>query len=260
MKYSRILLVFGMLAMTASTFGQKMLEKPLSTWGKEETLRLYNDSGWAKPYQSTTGSANAAAGQIAREQGQGANRGGSDPRSVARNFGPPPVTLRLHSALPIRQAIVRLRQLGADYDKMSDADKAAFDASQKRFLDCAICKEYYVITLTKAPDASGATVEEGVFQGMTYEELKGNVKLVNDKGEERELAQFNAPKGSGDMTVFYFKRTNDAGDPLFSPTSKELKFVFKPEFLDSKNRFAYLVPRTFEFKISKIVVGQELVF
>jgi hypothetical protein len=258
MKYSRILWIFGILILAGSTFGQKMLEKPHASWGKEETLRLYRDSAWAKPYQA--GAAAAAAGQVAREQRQSVNSGGSDPKSVARNFGPPPVTLRLHSALPMRKAIVRMRQIDAGYDKMSDADKAAFDASQKKFLDCAICKEYYVVTLTKDPDSSGATVEEGIFQGMTFEQLKGNVKLVNDKGEERELSQFNAPKGAQDMTVFYFKRTNDAGDPLFTPESKDLKFVFRSDFLDSKNRFAYLLPRTFEFKVSKMIFGEELLF
>jgi len=258
MKFKRILVVFCLFVFAVSAFAQK--DKPYNKWGKEEALRMVTDSAWAKPYQSNQGGANAAAGQVAREQGQTSSSGGSNPRSVARDFGPPPVTMRLHSALPMRQAMVRLQQIDAGYDKMSDADKAAFDASKQKFLDCAICKDYYVVTLTKAPDASRSTVEEGIFQGMTAADLKGNVKMVNEKGEERELAEFNAPKGPRDQAVFYFKRTNDAGVPLFSSDSKEVKFVFSPGFLDVRNRFAYMLPRTFEFKASKMMIGEELVF
>lgn len=251
----KFIAVLCLFVFAVSAFGQK--DKRM---GKEDAIRLLNDSAWSKPYQSNSGQANAAAGQVRREQTQTANSGGSDPRSVARDFGPPPVTLRLHSALPIRQAIVRLQQIDLGYDKMNDADKAAFDKSKEGFLKCTICNEYYVVTLTKAADASKSTVEEGIFQGMTLADLKGNIKLVNEKGEERELVEFNAPKGPRDMAVFYFKRTNDAGTPLFSVDSKEVKFVFNPGFLDSKNRFAYLLPRTFEFKASKMVVDNVLVF
>ncbi|MFT3745592.1 MAG: hypothetical protein QM785_15030 [Pyrinomonadaceae bacterium] len=254
-KYFSVLVVF---AFAASAFGQK--DKPYQQWGKEETIRLFNDSAWAKPYQSNSGASAAAAGQARQEQGQSVRSGGSDPRSVARDFGPPPVTLRLHSALPMRQAFVRMQMIDAGYDKMSEADKAAFDKSKESYLKCPICTDYYVLTLTKFADASKSTVEEGVFQGMTMADLKGNVKLMNEKGEFRELAEFNPPKGPQDKAVFYFKRLDDAGAPLFNAESKEVKLVFDPSFLGTKNRFAYLLPRTFEFKASKMVVNGNLLF
>lgn len=260
MKYRIFVLVTLVCSFSAAAFAQKVPDKPLNQWGKEESFRIINESSWAKSYQSTKLASDAAAGQIAREQGQGANRGGSNPQSVARDSGPPSIRMRLHSGLPIRQAIVRLQQIDVGYDKMSDADKAAFDASKKGFLDCTICKNYYVMTITKDRDASRSTVEEGVFQGMTFEELKGQIKLVNDKGEEREIAQFNAPKGPNDMTVMYFKRTDAAGNPFLTPESKDFKIVFSADFLSTKNRFAYLIPRTMEFKVSKIVVGDAVMF
>lgn len=258
MKYHLVFLIFLLVAFATVALGQS--DKSYTKWGKEEALRLITDSAWAKPYQSTSGSADAAARQSIREQGQSANSGGSNPRSVGRDFGPPPVTLRLHSALPMRQAMVRLQQIDAGYDKMNAADKAAFDASRQNYLACAICKDYYVVSLTRASDSSRSTVEEGVFQGMTMDDLRGNIKLMNEKGEERELVEFNPPKGARDQTVFYFKRTDDAGVPLFSEDSKEVKFVINPTFLDAKNRFAYLLPRTFEFKTSKMIRDNKLVF
>lgn len=259
MKYRVLTLFIAVFCVAGTAFAQK-LEKPFTQWGKEDALKLWNESAWAKTYQSTDGSTAAAAAQVGREQRQTVNRGGSDPRSVARDFGPPPITMRLHSGLPIRQAMVRLQQIANGYDKMSEADKAAFDASKKGFLDCNICKDYYVITITKARDASHSTVEEGIFQGMTMEDLKGNLKLVNDAGEERPIVQFNPPKGPEDMTVFYFKRNDDSGKPLLTTQSKSFQIVFRAEFLDIKNRFTPYVPRTMEFKVNKLVVGENLLF
>lgn len=260
MKYRSIIFLMAVCLFATAAYAQKVPDKPLNQWGKEESLKIINESAWAKTYQSTAGATGAAASQIGREQGQSASRGGSDPRSVARDFGPPPIRVRLHSGLPIRQAMVRLQQFDANYDKMSDADKAAFDASKKGFLDCSICKGYYVITITKDRDAGRTTVEEGIFQGMTFEDLKGQIRLENDKGEFREIVQFNAPKGPNDMTVMYFKRADDAGKDLITSANDSFKIVFSADFRGSKNRFAYLIPNTLDFKVDKIMKGDSLLF
>jgi hypothetical protein len=251
-------LAIGAFGITASA--QKDFEKPLNKWGKDESLKIVQDSAWAKPYQSTAGRSAAEAGTVAREQRQSVYSGGSDPRSVSRDFGPPPVTLRLHSSEVLRKATVRLQQLDVGYDKMSEEDQAKFDASRKGFLECAICKDYYVITLTKAAFTKGGSVDEGVFQGMSLADLKGNVKLVNDKGEVRELVQFNAPKAAGDSAVFFFKRTDEAGNHLVTPETKEIKFVFENDFLGPKNRFASMLPRFFDFRVSRMIVGDKVLF
>ncbi len=249
------------MTLAASAFGQKFLEKPYTEWGKDDTWRFISDSAWSKPYTSTIGATNAAAGQVNRETSQTVYSGGSNPRSIARDYGPPPVTMRLHSALIVRQAIVRLQQIDAGYDKMSATDKATFDASRKKFLECAICSDYYVITLTKSADSSHASAEEAVFQGMTLNDVKGHIKLVTDTGEERELVQFNAPKTSSDQAVFYFKRLGAAGKPLVTADTKSIRFVFDSDFLEpANNRFAYLVPRNYEFKVSKLIIGGKVDF
>ena len=240
--------------------GQKNFDRPLNKWGQEESLKIVTDSAWAKPYQSTSGRAGAEAGTVAREQRQSVYGGGSDPRSVARDFGPPPVTLRLHSSEVIRKATVRLQQLDIGYDKLSEEDKAKFDASRKGFLDCAICKDYYVVTLTKSAFTKGGSVDEGIFQGMTLDEVKGNVKLINDAGEVRELVQFTPPKAAGDSAIFFFKRADDAGKHLVTKDTKEVRFVFENDFLGAKNRFASMLPRFFDFKVSKMMVGDKVLF
>ena len=244
----------------SSAVAQKGYDRPFTNWSADESLKIVNDSPWAKSYQSTVGAARSDARGVAREQSQNVYSGGSNPRSVARDFGPPPVTLRLHSSEILRKATVRLQQIDAGYDKMSDDEQAKFDASRAVFLECKICKDYYVITLTKSAFTKGGDVDEGVFQSMTLAELKGNVRLTNDLGEERSLMQFTAPRSAGDSAIFFFKRIDEKGKPLVTPDTKEIKFVFENTFLDARNRFAYMLPRFFDFKVSRMIVEDKLMF
>jgi hypothetical protein len=249
-----------MCSLAVAVSAQKTLEKPFRKWSKEEAIKIFNASAWVQTYQSPESSALAAQREISREQAQSANSGGNNPRSTARNFGLPPVVLRLYSALPVRQAVVRLRQIEAGYDKMDEKQRADFDKSTQGLLDCAICKKFYVVTLTKFIDSSGQYVDEGVFQRMSLEQLKNNVWLVNEKGERRELVEFNAPKAAADKAVFYFVREDDKGVAFLTPESKKFEFVFDNSFLDSKNPYAPLLPRRFEFNVSKLMVDGNLLF
>lgn len=262
MKFNKpkLLLFVLLCSLTMTAAAQKTLEKPFQKWGKEEALKIYNASAWVQTYQSPESSALAAQREINREQSQTANSGGNNPRSTARNFGLPPVVIRLYSALPVRQAVVRIRQIEANYDKMDEKQRADFDKATQGLLDCVICKKFYVVTLTKFIDTSGQYVDEGVFQRMELEQLKNNIWLVNEKGERRDLVQFNAPKKAADMAVFYFAREDDKGVPFLTPESKKLEFVFNNDFLDSRNPYTPLLPRRFEFNVSKLIVGGNLVF
>jgi hypothetical protein len=262
MKFNKsAFLTFFLLCCLAGTVSaQKVSEKPFQKWSKDDAIKILSESSWARTYQSTEGASAAAAQQAGREQNQSVYSGGSNPRSVARNFGPAPVVIRLHSALPIRQALIRMQQITTGYDKMDEKKKAEFDESSKGFLNCAICQNYYVVTITQFPNASGQGVEEGIFQRMSLKDLKGNVWLVNEKGEQRELVQFTPSKGGGDSAVFFFARKDDKGNPFLTPQSKDFKFVFKNEFLSSNNPYAGLVPRNFEFKVSKMIIGDNVEF
>lgn len=260
MKYNKLTLLVLVFCLTLTAFGQKYTEKPYQKWSKDEAIRILNDSPWAQQYQSTAGLAAADQSRGAREQADNSVLGGRERGATARNIMPAPVTIRLHSALPVRQAIVRMQQLGANYDKLSDAERAKFDESAKGFLSCAICQNFYVVTMSKAKDTSGQGVDEGLFQRMNLEDVKGKVWLINDKGEKREIEQFTPPKGATDAAVFFFKRADDNGAAFITPEMKTVKFVFSNEFLDSRNPDGTLVPRNFEFKVSKLLVENKVEF
>jgi hypothetical protein len=128
-------------------------------------------------------------------------------------------------------------------------------------LDCAICKDYYVVTITKYTDASGeGTIADGIFQSLTLDDVKDHITLSNDKGESRKLVQFNPPKSGGDSAVFFFKRTDDAGKPLIDESTKNLEFAFTNTFMQWDKRNMGLYPRKFEFAVSKMLVDGKVSF
>lgn len=251
------------LLSSSAAFAQdnlKTAHKPYQKWSQDEAMKIISNPPWADQYQSAKGLAIVSAQQQQREQADtvlgGRNRGRD-----GRNLAPPPVVIRLHSALPVRQAIVRLQQLQVGYDKMSEQDRNKFDESKKVFLSCPACENNYVVTITKFRDSSPGAVDDGIFQTMKFEDFKGKVWLVNDKNERRELVHFVPAKGAGDSAYFFFKRTDDKGNPLLTLENKELKFVFANELVDEgANAYGGLLPRAFEFKVSKLLLNERIEF
>ena len=257
MKFMHICVLVFALVTTLPVFGQKYLQKSYKEWNKEEAQKVLTDFPWANEYQSERGlDANAQLRQ-AREQAD-TNISGSNRGNLGAQGVPPAVTVRLFSAMPIRQAFVRLQQIEVGYDKMSSDDKAKFDASKASFLECKICKDYYVITMQKPKDSS-VNITNGIFQTLKAADLKGKVWLENDKGERREFTEFTPPKNETDQAIFFFKRTDDAGQPFFTANDKLVKMMFSNELRENSNEYSLLIPRLFEFKVPKMVVDGQLV-
>ena len=259
MKFVHFFLIALVLGIVSPAMGQKYLQKPFTEWTVDEVKKILNEAPWADQYQSERGLAASTMQQSAREAADN-NISGSNRGNLGRGDIPAPVIIQLYSALPVRQAQVRAWQLGAKYDKMNPEEKAKFDASKANTLNCPLCKDYYIVKLTKMKDSSGA-VDDGIFQTMTLENFKGKVWLGSDKGERLELFQFTPPKGAGEPAVFFFKRNREDGSPFFTPTDKEIKFLFANELrASSSNAYFYLIPASFSFKVSKMIVDGNLAF
>lgn len=178
-------------------------QKSYQTWTKEEIIKIISDSPWA---------------QVRETEADITSEG-----TVAS------VTIRLRSGLPIRQALVRLKQLEARYDKMDEKKQAEFDERLKGALDCPACENNYVITIT--PPISTRKLPSGVYglKGARLELLEGKVYLLNDKGDKRPLVHFVPPKNDMDEAVFYFPRFDENGNELLTERNKSFTFVFDAE-------------------------------
>jgi len=193
-------------------------------WSKSEAERILNDSPWARKQElrlrfdkEIQKAAGSYSGVSAASAAQAQTEVSSD---VPVDFV---FTLRLRSALPVRQALVRLRNLETDVEKMNNQQLANFDKQNSGLLDCPACAQNYVVTLSsKSKNVPGADAVFSLFKGARLADLQRYVFISNDRGERRNLIHFVPPKVPGDEATFFFPRLDDKGVQLLTTETKQL--------------------------------------
>lgn len=208
--------------------GQVWEKKPYQQWSKSDVDKLLSDSPWAQQHT------------------QRLSKGGDAGQDAT-------LTVRLRSALPIRQAVVRQMQVQAKYEKMSEADRAAFDSKTKAILDCQSCQETYAVALNgRSEQNTSYDPVYGRFRDATPDQLKKYVYLENDRGERREVVSFIPPQTLGADAVFIFARRDASGKPLLTAEDKKLILRFGEANITSLF--------TFEFDVHKMLLNGEVAF
>ena len=232
----RMLLVSGCCALVPGPVSAQFAGKPYQQWTAKEAEGLLIDSPWAQ----------TRAGIVAV--------GRFDPPTAAANTA---VTISLRSALPVRQALARLRQLRNKYEKKSDSERAAIDARNKELLECAECADYYVVALSPGPGSvNDLSTSILPLNTTSLAWLRLNVEIKNEKGETRELMKFVSPQLGGGEAVFYFSRFSSKREPLISPANRTLTISLDPHVFGWKTWTA----TKFEFDVAKMIVNGEVVF
>ena len=120
-----LLLLVESLFIILPLFSKDLWDKPFNQWNRGEILKILNNSPWARV--ETIGSAmerDLESGRIG-DAGAGA-------RGERENFNK--FTIRFFSALPIREAYVRMFQISNNYDQMMPEQRQEFDARFNRAL------------------------------------------------------------------------------------------------------------------------------
>lgn len=248
------LIVLGYMACGSLALGQTgATNNSYKKWSKKDVEKVLNDSSWVSVHEvriRKEGQAQRVAGappSLTRDATNSVASGGSD---IPIDFI---FTLRLRSALPIRQALVRQKQLEAKYDSMDEKQKAAFDAGSRGLLDCPACVDNYVVTLSsKSKNSPGADAVYTTFKGARIDDIKRYIYLANDRGERRELVHFVAPRAPGDEAVFFFPRLDGEANLLFRPDSREV-------IINLTNNQVNL-STNFRLDVSKLVRNGQLLF
>ncbi len=215
------------LTLTTPSSAQKAWQRPYHQWSIDDTEKVLTDSPWVQTLQ------------------KGGVSSMPFPNMGARTMGG--VTLRLRSGLPVRQAIVRLRQIKANYDRMSPEEKATFDERQRISLECPGCKNNYIVALYPPPSR---------LKEISLDILKKYIQLRNDRGESRPLVHIEIPKTASDEAILFFSRFNEKGEPLLTPASKKFSISFDPDVF--RNDAMGIV--RFEFDVSKLILNGEVAF
>lgn len=166
------------------------------------------------------------------------------------------VTVRLRSALPLRQALVRLNQLKEKYDQKNVNERAIIDARNRELLECPDCDGYYIVSITPG---AGSRTELPSFLSSSrtaFEVVKQNVVLENENHETRELAKFIGPKFSAGEAIFFFPRLDSRGNPLIGPTTRTVIISFDPRVFDWKKATV----TKFKFNVAGMIIDGKVAF
>lgn len=248
------ILVVGVCAAAIACHAQSVWTvKPFTQWSRSDAESVLNDSPWSshqevrmqfeKEKQTAAGSYSGVSSAAAA---------GSQTEVMSDLPVDFVFTLRLRSALPVRQALVRLKQLEAD-SKRSQKDAETFDAQIKGLLECPACAANYVVTLSsKSRNRPGADAVYATFKGGRLSDLQRFVFLANDRGERRDLVHFVAPRTPGDDAIFFFPRLDAKGAPLLTTESKQLLINLSDKQVNSVSNF--------RIDVSQLVINGKVEF
>ena len=227
-------------------------QNPFERRSKAEVEKFLTDSDWAKTQAlriQRRSQVRSIAGQTESE-----TLGRTGELSSAEDPLDYRFTIRLHSALPVRQALVRLEQLKWNYEKRSAPQRRVFDEQAKRLLlDCPVCASNYVVSVSfSSKNSSGNDLVYKWFGSATLPSIKGYIYLANSRGGRRDLVDFIAPKAPGDAVYFIFPRLGADNKPLFTTGDRKLIFRMSDSAANSITNF--------NLDISKLIAGGKVNF
>jgi len=231
-KFAKVSLAILLVAVMAWA-SDPWKEKPYQQWDMKDTVKVMNDSPWARTIQVSMGigfgnrMTPPGAGSQQGGQGQPNMQAGDEPRTVNDPNGgggamPRMSTFEVRwiSALTMRQALSRASVLDG---KMTQADVERYLAKPPATYQLALF----------GPNMSAfASATEAALLKDSYLELKSEKKKVAPLSVHIE----KSADGKAEAITFDFPKTAD-GQPAIGPDEKGIDFVCKVKDLDLKFHF-----------------------
>jgi hypothetical protein len=216
-------------------------KKEWKQWSKDEARKVTEDSPWAVRISRYR--------QEGAEQRSGTGRGGE---TTIRLF----YVIQLRSALPVRQGVIRMAQIENKYERMSEADRKAFDDSAARYLanrfeDVIIVHVYYGSDNNQELSRDMARFWQGFPSGTVPIEMY----LINSRGQRQTPVRWISPPGSAYEFEAIFSRLFQ-GEPFLTEADKALRFEFRHPNVGGLGEERMFV----EFKTDKMKFNGELVY
>jgi hypothetical protein len=202
----------ALMPLGAADFWQ---EKKFSEWSEKQARRILDDSPWARPVAISDGRRGGM------RSGDGGGRDLSDDTSPSPSRAPrrggsraqppeaPPAVmsvLRWHTALPVKQAVARIR--------FGDAAETAPDAVKMLSRE----EKQYVLGVTNLP---GSVLREG------KDSLKPNIRLRLKGKPEIPVADIQTDRQGNRLTLYLFFPKGQEGNPVIEASDGEVEVVMK---------------------------------
>ncbi len=230
--------------------------KDYKQWNEKECRKLLEDSPWARdhtltkttidplqtPAQNSPLSTGAAGTTTAGERGR--------ERNAQIQY-----RVQFRSALPVRQALVRLQQLAANYDQLAPEAKQAFDEKAGKLLQANFAEVVAVHVGYSSNIPLYDRELANYWQVQTNDQLKNSTFLLGPQGQKLAPLRFQTSTGAGREFTLYFPRTWE-GKPLVSPQDKTLKLEFMHPRISNEKEERVLL----EFKVDKLLLNGAVVY
>lgn len=219
MQRSRVLFALLLVACLAiPAAAQFWTKKSYDKWSKNECKDMLTKSPWAGQYRHAV---------AVQELISSSSSITGAPLVEGRESPYVTYTAKFMSARPIREAMIRMQQLDAKYEKLTPEKKAAFDEQAKKFLDMPFADQI-VIQLSYETIQTYRIPLSRYWKSLSQDELRQKMSLFGDEGKVTP-AQVIVSDGPDPEFQLFFPRVHD-GKPLVTSASKEIALeVFHPE-------------------------------
>jgi hypothetical protein len=237
-----VLMILGLAALT-SRADDFWIKKDWKTWSKSECKKMLEESPWAKRILVENHSSDSALPLI--------NADPKDTPGVQISYpgaGDIVYFAQLVSAAPVRAAFIRRRQIERKFDKMSETEKAAFDAQMEKEL--SFIKENTIAfrVVFEANKPALADAADTYWRNLPTNSVPPDTLLINEKGGTITPLTFTFIKGSETEIDLAFPRSVRA-QAVIAEDAKSMKLQFPhPKMGDFPERNV-----TVEFKLDKMM-------
>lgn len=188
--------------------------KEFTRWSADEAVSVLNKSPWARQITFT------------RVVG-GIGSGVYGEKEIYSTF-----FVRFLSALPIREALVRLQQIEQGYDQMDAAARSSFDSVTSRLLRPDLARWIVLTVNFRSNDPDTERSVKQFFQSQSFETIKNRVHLSTLRFPQLEISAYYPPQGDTIGAKFVFPREIDAV-PVLTDQDKAVTFQLDPVGIES---------------------------
>jgi len=135
--------------------------------------------------------------------------------------------VRLLSARPIREALVRLQQIQLGYDRMDPIARNEFDGQMARLLAPDLSRWIVLTVNFRSNDPDTERNVKQFFQSQSFETIKNRVHLSTVQFPQLQISAYYPPQGDSIGAKFVFPRQVDSV-PVLSDNDKTITFQLDP--------------------------------
>jgi hypothetical protein len=215
-------------------------KKDYKQWTDKECHKLLEESPWATTYSISQIFFDRVVNDTTDRERQ------QNPRIEYK--------IQIRSALPIKQGIVRLSQINAKYDQMTEDQRKAFDQNAEKFFG-GRSPDSVVIHVSYSASAQLDDRDlKSYWHTQTTESLKNFTYLIGGGGARVPLALFRPGAVESHEFQFVFPREYN-GRPIVGPTDKILGLEFNhPDIRGPATRILI------QFKVDKMIEQGNVIY